>query len=1110
MHVNLFSPLPQLNLSFQAQELITDILSGHKTYSFEDLSLSIKTLLSAHKDLPFAAFTATKLFEYITLKLQYNLTVSTPNPLVLDTLLHDISPLLRLFFALEGFIKSHNPLENKALVEVKCTQNLFRHFLGYVGSKETQDHLLVDLLRVIINPPPGFTSTLSEAQLVSVIEEEISEFKPSIYLALSRIFQFLDNKTVVRLCNDPMELIKGILDSLEDIESPIFHEITRFLYSVHLNSLVQKALIRSEIHMILYKLLQLPYQDFRSQGDIPETFHKTRLLCIQIIVDCVSVQSEAFIAEFSINLLRSDAKYLANSKRQLFIDQVMKPLLKIAPLSDLIPVSLHYQPPLMNQELFKSLPKEIQEDETSCPSSLTHHQYEQLLKHIYAVHTNDEQDRGNALEKSKLNSAQAQFQWKWRTVNGSLKNILQPEGCIFVFPCTFEGEGVSIKIGFYLASIQVNKTGKNHLNSLQNCMFYIAEDQLQFLRSQLYIVFGMNDGDLMLEAHLENPSDSNQFSMIFKYAPNLQSYWIIPPNMCRADLSDRKDLWTKLTAETYKQFKPGPLEACYGYPFYDINSLQPSYSVNLTTELIENSTSSHIVYLVPKNLSLQTFAQVLFQDSPDAIKFLQIESNNKVLKPITKIDESLRVLTISSSFMEAEVLKHMSASPCQVLQRILNQHSDQVQKPLLRFLGVSVENTLQLFEELGRTIKLQNPKLLRKFAALCHQFGSFMDTLQILLGDSLISLLLDFLLEENTSTESIRVFSMTILSHLKFTNIFSVTSNQLFQILNSILISFISDSNKNEFEYLKQLRDILNSAMSQIFFLSDPRVFQSFMNAILWRTAKDMNRLNSVVSFDNNILANVLTNDARTIEEEKEIWGEVLFINPKGIDIERLRAYQILERWTLIFEKLPDQTKSQKLAFEVLKILKVCVYESLIKFRFQFQSKNLFNKLQKLCDEKFVDNPYRFFKEASDNISMLDWTRSVFQEYLNLKFETFSYPLFLEVMTLPLIGFKFLKSLLAKDVKETLETHKASILAYVQFLQKLGSQEYFREKFFRFDINEFYEQWTAAIISLKVHKISMKLLSALKNQLNSDSVKDQLFLEVLGISIIFPNFPQLF
>ena len=1004
--------------------------------------------------------------------------------------MHDISPLLRIFFALEAFINS----QKKISVELKCTRNQFKHFLGYIGSKdtlETQDRLLIDLLRVIINPSPGFTSTLSEAQLISVIEEEISDCNPSIYLALSRIFQFLDKKAIVRLCNDPMELIKGILDSIEDLDSSIFHEVVHFLYSIHLNPQVQKVLIRSEIHMILYKLLQLPYQDFRKQ-EILEAFHKTRLLCIQIIIDCVSVQSESFIAGFVINLLRSDPKYLADSKRQLFIDQIMKPLLKIAPLSNLTPVSLHYQPPLMNQGLFKNLSQEFQE-EMSCPSSLTRDQYDQLFKHISTTFFNDDE-----LEKKSKVSKPLEMKWKWKTTTESLKEALQSENSILIIPCSFEEVNISIKIGFYLESFQLNPNVRNYLHSPRNCMFYIIHDQLQFLSNQFYITIDLFNGNLTLEVY-ENGLIQDNHPMLFKYAPHLQSYWMAPLKMYRADPSPRKDLWTKLIVEKQKEYKPGSFEVCSGYSFYDLNKLQPSYSANITSELIENSASSQTTYLVPKNLSLQNFAQALFQDSPDTVKFLQIEQNNKVLKANTRIDEKITTLALSSSYMEAEVLKHMSASPCQVLQRILNQHSDQVQKPLLKFLNISVENTLQLFEELGRTIKLQNSNLLRKFAPLCHQFGPLMNTLQIMLGDSLISLLLDFFLEENTNAQALRVFSMTVLSHLKFRDTLCVTSNQLFQALNGILVSFKSDSNKNEFEFINKLLDLLHSALTQVFFISDPRVFQAFISASLWRTGKDINQLDSLISFDNNILANVLTRNTQTIQEEKEIWGEILHIDPKWVDIERLRAYQILERWTLIFEKLPDQTKSQKLAFEGLKVVKACIYESLIRFHFQFQSKYLFNKFQKLCNEKPIENPYQFFKEASDNMSMLGWTKSVVQEYLSLKFESFDYSVFLEVMNLPLLGFKFLKSILLKTDDELDEIAKARILDYVQFLKELGSQEYFQDKFYHFDNNEFFEQWTASVMSLNIHKIFMKLLYALKDQLDASSFKAQLFLEILDL-----------
>ena len=1077
-------------------------------------------MLSANKDLPFAAFAATKVFEYITLKLQYHLTVSTPNPLLLDTLLHDISPLLRVFFDLENLIKSHNPLENNFSVELKCTKNLFRHFLGYIGSKEnleTQDHLLLDLLRAIINPHSGFTSTLSEAQLISVIEEDISEFKPSIYLALSRIFQFLDKKAIVRLCNDPMELIKGILDSIDDVESPIFHEIVRFLYSVHLNSQVQTVLERSGIHIILYKLLQMPYQDFYSPN-IPETFHKTRLLCIQIIIDCVSVQSESDIAKFVRGLVRSDAKYLADDKTQLFIDQIMKPLLKIAPLSRLIPVSVCYQPPLMNQELFKSLSKEVKEEETSCPSLLTQDQYEKLLGHIYTACINDDKlelhDKDAELEKSRVNCNQLEMKWKWRTINGSLNNALQSESCLLIFPCTFLG-GESIKIGFYLASPQVN--GKADLRSLRNCMFYIFEGQLQFLSSQLHVEIELKDEELDFTASICSQSDffpvpvnsKNQMlrPTVFKYSSKSKVYSVFPQNMCKLDLSPEKGIWKRFQVESKHRYEPHPPEVCSGYPFYDINNLQPSYSVNITTELIENSTSSHIVYLVPKNLSLQTFAQVLLQDSPDAIKFLQIESNNKVLKPATKIDESFAVLTISSSFMEAEVLKHLSASPCQVLQRILNQHPDQVPHPLLKPLNDSIQDTLHHFEELGRTIKTKNPNLLKKFASLLHQYGAFINAFQMIIGDSLISLILDFLLEGPTSAKFIRVLSMTVLSHLKFRDTLSVTPGQLFQALSGILTSLINVSNqpiKTESDYLKNLLSHLNTASSQIFFLSDPRVFQSFMNAILWRTMKDINQLSSLLSYDNNLFAFELTKNQRIIQEEKEIWGEVLLMDPQGIKIERLRAYQILERWTLIFEKLHEKTKSQNLALQVLKILKLCVYESLTKIR--PHSKDLFNAFDKLCNEKSIENPYSFFKETLNNISMLVWTKSIAQEYLGLQFEAFDYTLLHEIMTLPLIGFKFLKSILLKDFntdegKKTLEIHKINILPCVHFLQKLGSYEFFKDKLRHYDVDEFYEQWTATIISLNIPKVFMKLLC---------SLKDQLFLEVLGKQWRFSSPPKLF
>jgi len=978
-----------------------------------------------------------------------------------------------------------------------------------------------------MNPPPGFVSTLSEAQLISVIEEEISEFKPAIFLALSRIFQFLDKKTVVRLCNDPMELIKGILDSIEDIESPIFHEITRFLYSVHLNLSIQKALIRSEIHMILYKLLQLPYQDFRSQEDIPETFHKTRLLCIQIIVDCVSVQSESFIEEFSINLLRSDVKYLAENKGQLFIDHILRPLLKIAPLSNLIPVSLRYQPPLMNQQLFKSLPKEIQEDESSCPGSLTYHQYEQLLKHICAGYINDEQleaqDQENGSKSINLGHIQEKssellgMKWKWRTINGNFSDGFQSESCLLIFPCSFEG-GVSIDIGFYLASPQVSLTGKTSLQSLRNCMFYIVGGQLQFLTNFLCINIELKVDDLELEAYFSYPkgfspvlghlNDSTFGSLLFKY-----SHWVhtvVPLNIHKLDSSSRKNMWMKFEVDNKKQYSPnGPLEFYAGYPFYDINKLQLFYSANISSELIENSTSSSraadIVYLVPKNLSLQTFAQVLFQDSPDTIKFLQIQHHSKVLKPMTKIDESHPVLTISSSFTEAEVLKHMSASPCQVLQRILNQHSDQVQKPLLNFLGVSVENTLQLFEEPCRAVKTSSPNLLQKFAALCQQFGSFISILQIILGDSLSSLLLDFLLEGSTGPKFIPVFSMTVLSHIKLKDTFSVPSNQLFHVLNSLLTSFLC-AFKYEPAYFSELLNLLNSALSQIFFLSDQQVFQSFLNAILWRTKKDLNQVGSLLSFDKNLLSKEVMTDVNIIQGEKQIWGNLLSIRPNDLNIERLRTHQVLERWTLVFEKLPEKTKSQKLAFQILKILRACLYESLIKFRFLLQSANLFNACHTLCDEKSIENPYLFFREASDNLTMLSWSKSVVQQYLNLKFEAYNHSLFLEVLSLPLIGFKFFKFLILKDFSND----QSTIFAFLEFLQQLGSRDYFLQKFENYDINEFYEQWIAVIISLNIPKTFMQLLCALRDQLSVNSFKDQLFLGILGISAAFQFFLNYF
>jgi len=417
----------------------------------------------------------------------------------------------------------------------------------------------------------------------------------------------------------------------------------------------------------------------------------------------------------------------------------------------------------------------------------------------------------------------------------------------------------------------------------------------------------------------------------------------------------------------------------------------------------------------------------------------------------------------------------------------------------LKPLSESIKDTLNHFEELGRAIKAENPNLLRKFAALLHQYSAFLGSLQMIMGDSLISLIIDFLLEGPTGAKFTRVFSMTALSHLKFKDTLAVVPGQLFQALDGLLASLISVS-KNE--YLKNLLGHLNLAYSQIFFLSDPRVFQSFMNAILWRTTKDINQLKSLLSFDNNLLAFELTKDQSIIEEEKEIWSEILLVSPEAIKIERLRTYQILERWTLIFEKLNEKTKSQNLALQILKIVKVGVYESLTKVR--PHSKDLFRALNMLCNETFIEDPPRFFKETSDSISMLVWTRLIPEEYLNLKFEAFDYSLLLEIMTLPLIGLKFLKSILLRDFntdegEKILEIHKGNILPCVKFLRQLGSYEFFQNKLRHYDVDELYEQWTASIISLNIHKVFMKLLCYLKDQINESNLKDQLFLEILDL-----------
>jgi len=203
--------------------------------------------------------------------------------------------------------------------------------------------------------------------------------------------------------------------------------------------------------------------------------------------------------------------------------------------------------------------------------------------------------------------------------------------------------------------------------------------------------------------------------------------------------------------------------------------------------------------------------------------------------------------------------------------------------------------------------------------------------------------------------------------------------------------------------------------------------------------------------------------------------------------------------------KLPNQTRSIKLASNVIKTVKAGLYESILRYNICDQSQTLFDAFTQLCQEKFIDSHQLFMNEVSDNFAVLAWTQTITQQYLSLSFESFDYNLFLEVMNLPLMGFKSLEAFLFKDSRTTQErcktllNHKKTIGCFLQFLQQLGAKSYFAQKFKHYDTDEFYEQWIANMMSLNLPKVFINFLFALKDKLNSISFECDLFIQILEL-----------
>lgn len=788
--------------------------------------------------------------------------------------------------------------------------NLFTFIFNYLGQKSqlsSADSLLIDFLGITLNPPAGFTCSLSHGNLIDFIEEQLWDNSPQTFTSLARISRVFGPALIKRFCNEPLETIKGLLESTADLEAPIYSEILTLIHTIHLNPTAERAILRLGIHLILYDLVKKPYQeDPGNLYSIPRV-QQNRRLALQILLDCLAKKDEASLMSFMSKMLNKDLNETKETLRASFIQDVILPLMKMKTLGNLIPVSIDIKPlegEKPEGDLYDSNYPRLQKEAR------------QKIQPIDQLSTQQYKDLLTSIFKGKEHRQAMDHQW--RKVEGSWEDLSQAQCMLIIVTCSAIGNKLT-KFGAYIASGFKSEGQSVHSLAPENNFFFEINE-----KNELSVL--SNDITLCLRT---NQQDPRKLSLEFgkKDFWNSYSYLEISPekNTFRFDISSAP--WPiqplLISVKDHQNFS---LNLWTGFPYLNTTKLAQNSTPNLTPQLIQTALQSpQNLYLIPKNLTLKQFLTTLIPHQ-DTLKNLLVHSHKgdsliSQIFPHSKEDQ-INTLTINSN-TNPEAMKKLFSSPFHLLESLWACYPDSFEGPLF-YLLKSLANCNKLFSSGG--VQPPSAFVMMRYEVFLGLLGVSSKTADSLFRKNLFFELLLYFLTNTPIEKDLPLLCMTFLANIDTSSLSNIEPKELWILLGKLCHILFETQEKTLQQSLAfsqanydKLSEMLSQAQNSHNY--DSKLTQKIVDSILWQG-------NPAPLPAIPILNQQEGGDLKAyLAQIKQNWVQVLAL----VDPKDLNASSYQDKYTLYQLSKGDHDKSELMDIFVIPFIALKTYNRISK-----------------------------------------------------------------------------------------------------------------------------------------------------------------------------------